>query len=310
MTDEIKVISGSANPALTKEICDFLKIEPVQTDINRFSDGEISVKIKENVRGRDVFIVQPTCPPQNDNLMELLILIDAVRRASADRITAVIPYYGYARQDRKDQPRVPITAKLVANLIAAAGANRVLTMDLHADQIQGFFDLPVDHLYAAPVFVEYFKKKNLKDFVLMSPDVGGLKSARALANRMGVAFGGVDKRRIDAKNTEVVNVLGEVEGKDVIIVDDMTSTAGSLTQAAKAIKANGAKDIYAGITHAVLCGPAMERINSSPIIELAVSNTIPMDVDGSKVKVLSVANLLAEAIHRIHRNESVSSLFI
>lgn len=313
MVDDIKVISGTANPELTKQICSFLKTHVCEANIKRFSDGEISVQIKENIRGRDVFIVQPTCPPQNDNLMELLILIDAARRASAERITAVIPYYGYARQDRKDRPRVPITAKLVANLITGAGAHRVLTMDLHADQIQGFFDIPVDHLYAAPVFIDYFKSKELKDFVLMSPDVGGIKSARALANRMGVPFGGVDKRRIDAANTEVMNVMGEVEGKDVIIVDDMTSTAGSLSQAAKAIKNNGAKKIYAGITHAVLCDPALDRINESPIEELAVSNSIPLNLleeKSPKIKVLSVADLLGEAILRIHRSESVSSLFV
>jgi len=312
MTEDIKVFSGTANPDLTDEICSFLKVKRGEADVVRFSDGEISVKIKENVRGRDVFIVQPSSPPQNDNLMELLILIDAVRRASADRITAVIPYYGYARQDRKDQPRVPITAKLVANLITAAGANRVLTMDLHADQIQGFFDIPVDHLYAAPVFIEYFKSKKLDNIILVSPDVGGIKGARALANRMGVDFGAVDKRRISAKQTEVMNVMADVEGRNVIIVDDMASTAGSLTEAAKAIQSKGAKEIYAGVTHAVLCGPAMERINSSPIKELAISNTIPLkiDGDGSKIKVLSVANLLGEAIWRIHKNESVSSLFI
>ena len=313
MVDDIQVISGTANLALTQEICAFLKVKVCEADIKRFSDGEISVQIKENIRGRDVFIVQPTCPPQNDNLMELLILIDAARRASAERITAVIPYYGYARQDRKDQPRVPITAKLVANLITVAGAHRVLTMDLHADQIQGFFDIPVDHLYAAPVFIKYFKSKKLEDFVLMSPDVGGIKAARALANRMGVPFGGVDKRRIDATHTEVMNVMGEVEGKNVIIVDDMTSTAGSLTQAAKAIKAKGAKKIYAGITHAVLCDPALERIKASAIEELAVSNSIPLkdsERGCSKIKVLSVADLLGEAILRIHRSESVSSLFV
>ncbi len=313
MVDDIKVISGTANPELTEDICAFLRVSRCKADVKRFSDGEISVQIKENIRGRDVYIVQPTCPPQNDNLMELLITIDAARRASAERITAVIPYYGYARQDRKDQPRVPITAKLVANLITGAGAHRVLTMDLHADQIQGFFDIPVDHLYAAPVFIDYFKSKELDDFVLMSPDVGGIKSARALANRMGVPFGGVDKRRIDGANTEVMNVMGDVKDKNVIIVDDMTSTAGSLTQAAMAIKKNGAKKIYAGITHAVLCDPALERINESPIEELAVSNSIPLKINEKecpKIKVLSVADLLGEAILRIHRSESVSSLFV
>lgn len=312
MNEEIKVFSGSANPQLAKKICDFLKIPLGQADVTRFNDGEIFVKIKENVRGRDVFIVQPTCPPQNDNLMELLILIDAVRRASADRITAVIPYYGYARQDRKDQPRVPITAKLVANLITAAGADRVLTMDLHADQIQGFFDIPVDHLYAAPVFIDYFKAKKLKDLIIMSPDVGGIKSARAMAKRIGVDFGVVDKRRINSSRTEVMNVLGEVEGKVVVIVDDMATTAGSLTEAAKAIQQRGAREIYAAITHPVLCGPAMDRVKASPLKEMVVSDSIPIrDKKASKkIKVLSVAQLLGEAIHRIHNSESVSSLFV
>lgn len=312
MNEEIKVFSGSANPQLAKKICDFLKIPLGQAEVTRFNDGEIFVKIKENVRGRDVFIVQPTCPPQNDNLMELLILIDAMRRASADRITAVIPYYGYARQDRKDQPRVPITAKLVANLITAAGADRVLTMDLHADQIQGFFDIPVDHLYAAPVFIEYFKTKKLKNLIVMSPDVGGIKSARALAKRIGVDFGVVDKRRINASRTEVMNVLGDVEGKVVVIVDDMATTAGSLTEAAKAIQKRGAKEIYAAVTHPVLCGPALDRVKASPLKEMVVSDSIPIrDKKASKkIKVLSVAQLLGEAIHRIHNSESVSSLFV
>jgi len=260
----------------------------------------------------DVFVVQPTCPPPNDNLMELLILIDALRRASASRITAVIPYYGYARQDRKDQPRVPITAKLVANLITAAGADRVLTMDLHTDQIQGFFDIPVDNLYSAPVFVDDIKKMGLEQVTVVSPDVGGIKAARSFAKRLNAELAVVDKRRVNSKQAEVMNIMGDVEGRNIVIVDDIISTAGSVTEAAQALKNKGAKDIYCYITHPILVGLALERIKNSPIKLLNVSDSIPIGdkTNEKRIKVLSVAKLLGEAIKRIHKNESVSSLFI
>lgn len=276
-----------------------------------FSEGEIRIKIEENVRGKDVFVVQSTCPPPNKNLMELLILIDALKRASAKRITAVLPYFGYARQDRKDQPRVPITAKLVANLITTAGADRVLTVDLHAGQIQGFFDIPMDHLYAVTTFVGYFKALKVKNIVAVSPDVGGIKMARAYAKRLESPLAIVDKRRISPEDAEAVNILGEVRGKNALIIDDLVTTAGSLVEAAAALKKAGAKDVYAAITHPVLSGPALKRISSSPIKRLFVTNTIPVE-DGKKhkkIKVLSIAPLLAEAIKRIHNEESVSNLF-
>jgi ribose-phosphate pyrophosphokinase len=305
------LFTGNANKKLAEEISDFLKIKLGNIEVGRFSEGEISVKINENVRGQDVFIIQPTCPPVNENMMELLIMIDAFKRASAKRITAVIPYFGYARQDRKDQPRVPITAKLVANLIANAGADRVLTMDLHAGQIQGFFDIPLDHLYAINVFVEYFSKAKVKDLVIVSPDVGGIKMARAYAKRFKADLAIVDKRRVNALQAEVMNILGEVKDKNVIIVDDMVATAGSLVEAAAALKKAGAKDIYAAISHPVLSGPAIDRVKKSTLKELVVTNSIP--VEKSKkiptVKVLSIAPLLAEAMKRIHNEESVSSLF-
>lgn len=306
------VFTGNANPKLANDICKYLGISLGDAFVGCFSEGEIRVKINQNVRGRDVFVIQPTCPPTNDNLMELLILMDAFARASAGRITAVIPYYGYARQDRKDQPRVPITAKLIANLLANAGAQRILTVDLHADQIQGFFDIPVDHLYAAPVLIEYFRKFEGKDLVVFSPDVGGVKMARAFAKRLEAPLGIVDKRRIDAQSAEVMNILGDAKGKIAVLVDDMCATAGSLTEAANALKKQGAREIYAGVTHGVFSGPALERLEESALKEIVVTDTIPLDNHKKhpKVRVLSVANLLGEAIKRIHSEESVSSLFV
>ncbi|MFH1046370.1 MAG: ribose-phosphate pyrophosphokinase [Candidatus Omnitrophota bacterium] len=309
--DKLAVFSGNANPNLAQEICKYLRVRLGETAVTRFSEGEIKVQLKENVRGKDVFLIQPTCPPVNENMMELLIMIDALKRASAGRITAVLPYYGYARQDRKDQPRVPISAKLVADLITTAGASRLLTIDLHAQQIQGFFDIPVDHLYAINVFLEYYERLNLENLVVVSPDVGGIKMARAYAKRFNADLAIIDKRRINSEETEVINILGEVRGKNAIIVDDLVATAGSLVEAAQALKDNGAIDIYAAITHPVLSGPALERIEYSCLKQLVVCDTIPVEDSKShpRIKVLSVAPLLGEAIKRIHREESVSCLF-
>ena len=311
MKNKIAVFTGNANRKLSKEICRFLKIPLGKALVARFSEGEVRIKINQDVRGQDVFVVQPTSPPVNEHLMELLIFLDALKRASARRITAVIPYYGYARQDRKDQPRVPITAKLVANLLTGAGASRVLTMDLHASQIQGFFDIPLDHLFAINVFVEYVKENRIKDVIVVSPDVGGIKMARAYAKRLGVPLAIVDKRRVSDKDAVVMNILGEVKGKNVLIIDDMVATAGSLVEAIKALKENGAREIRAIITHAVLSGPAMDRISNSDLKELVVTDTIPLPPEKRirKIKVLSVAPILSEAIRRIHEEESVSSLF-
>jgi ribose-phosphate pyrophosphokinase len=307
----MNIIAGNANPKLAQEICRYLKIPLSDALVTTFSEGEIRVKIDENVRGRDVFIIQPTCPPVNDNLMELLILIDALKRASAKRITAVLPYFGYARQDRKDQPRVPITAKLVANIITKAGADRILTVDLHAGQIQGFFDIPMDHLYAVNIFVNHIKKIKLKNIVIVSPDVGGIKMARAYAKKFEAPLAIVDKRRVSGEETEAMNILGDVKGKNLIIVDDLVATASSLVEAAAALKKQGGKDIYAAITHPVLSGPAIKRINDSVIKKLFVTNTIPVEngKKHKKIEVLSIAPLLAEAIKRIHDEESVSCLF-
>jgi ribose-phosphate pyrophosphokinase len=278
--------------------------------VSSFPDGETRVKINENIRGRDIFIVQPTCPPTNQNLMELLILIDAFRRASAYRITAVIPYFGYARQDRKDQPRVPITAKLVANLLHAAGAQRILTLDLHAQQIQGFFDIPVDHLYAAPVLIRYIRQKRLANLAIVSPDVGGLKLASAYAEALNATLAIVGKRRKSPTETEALHVIGEVQDKNVVMVDDLTETAGTLTSAAGLLKKHGAKDIYAGVSHAVLTGIAHERLQNSEIVELITTDSTPVQVsDDYRMTVLSIAELLGEGIQRIYSNESVSSLF-
>lgn len=309
--DKLMIVSGNANPRLAKDICVDLKIKLGEVLVGRFSEGEIRIKVNDNVRGKDVFVVQPTCPPVNENLMELLILIDALKRASAHRITAVMPYYGYARQDRKDQPRVPITAKLVANLLTVAGANRVLTMDLHAGQIQGFFDIPLDHLFAINVFVDYVSKLKLNNLVVVSPDVGGIKTARAYAKRLSAALAIVDKRRISPEKSEVMHILGEVDGSDALIVDDLTATGGSLIEAAAAIKKAGAKNIYAAVTHGILSGKAIENIQKSEIKKLLITDTIPLDDSKkvSRISVLSVASLLADAIKRIHNEESVSSLF-
>jgi len=309
--DKLTIFSGNSNKKLTQEICESLGVPLGKISADTFRDGETRVKIKENIRGKDVFIVQSTCDSANQNIMELLIMLDAAKRASAQRITAVLPYYGYARQDRKDQPRVPITAKLVANLLTRAGANRVITVDLHAGQIQGFFDIPLDHLFAVSVFGEYFQEKELEDIAIVSPDVGGIKMARAYAKRFGAGLAIVDKRRIDDVKAEVMHIMGDVKGKNVIMVDDIVATAGSLTEAAAALKKNGAKDIYAAITHPVLCGPAIERLEKSEIKELVVTNTIPLGEDKKmkNIKQLSVAPLLGEAIRRIHNEETVSALF-
>jgi ribose-phosphate pyrophosphokinase len=309
----MRVFSGNANRPLAEEICRYLGIQLGEANTSRFSDGEFNFQINENVRGADVFIVQPTCPPVDENIVELLIMLDAFRRSSADRVTAVIPYYGYARKDRKDRPRVPISAKVMANIITTAGANRVLTMDLHAGQIQGFFDIPVDHLYAAPVMLDYFAKLKLPDLVVVAPDAGGVERARAYAKRLDCDLALADKRRDKEKmNTvEVMNIVGNVEGRTALIVDDMVDTAGSLTQVAQSIAANGAREVYACCTHAVLSGPAMERIEKSTIKELVVTNSIPPRQSVSrKVKSLSVAGLLAEAIRSIHTSASVSKLFV
>jgi ribose-phosphate pyrophosphokinase len=310
--DKLAILSGNAHPELAKNICKYLKVKLSSALVDRFSEGEIRVKIDENVRGKDVFVVQPTCPPPNENLMELLIMIDALKRASSQRITAVIPYFGYARQDRKDQPRVPITAKLVANLLATAGANRILTMDLHAGQIQGFFDIPVDHLFAVGVFIDYLSKFKLKDLVVVSPDVGGIKMARAYAKRLSAGLAIIDKRRISPEKAEAMHILGEVEGKNVVIVDDLIATGGSLIEAVQALKKAKAKSIWAAITHGVLSGPALERIDKCKDLEkLLITDSIPLDdrKKHSGIQVLSVADLLGEAIKRIHNEESVSSLF-
>jgi ribose-phosphate pyrophosphokinase len=308
---QLKVFTGNANPELAKKICKYLKTPLGDALVTTFSEGEIRVKINEDVRGRDVFIVQSTCPPSNNNLMELLIMIDAMKRASARRITAVMPYFGYARQDRKDQPRVPITAKLVANILEAAGADRILTMDLHAGQIQGFFDIPMDHLFAVNTVVDYFKKKKLKHLVVASPDVGGIKMARAYAKRLNAPFAVIDKRRNDDKHTEVMSVLGDVKGKNIVIVDDLVATASSVCEAAGALKKEGALKIFAAVSHPILSGPALERIKKSPIEEFIVSDSIPLgrEKQDPVFRVLSVAPILGEAIQRIHHEESVSSLF-
>ncbi|MBN1794973.1 MAG: ribose-phosphate pyrophosphokinase [Candidatus Omnitrophica bacterium] len=313
MKTKISVFTGNAHPALAQEICDHLDVPLSRARVGRFSEGEISVKIEENVRGKDVFVVQPTCPPPNEHLMELLIMLDALRRASARRITAVVPYFGYARQDRKDQPRVPITAKLVANLITVAGANRVLTIDLHAGQLQGFFDLPLDNLYAINVFVDHVMEMNIDDLAVVSPDVGGIKMARAYAKRFGAALAIVDKRRLSPDSTEVMNIMGDVKGKNVLIIDDIIATAGSICEASVALKAAGARDIFAAITHPVLSGPALERLEKAPIKTLFVTNTIPLDDRKkrcSKIEMITIASLLAEAIQRIHNEASISELFV
>ncbi len=315
MENKIRVFSGNSNPALAEKICEGLKVPLGAAKVKTFSDGEIMVEIGENVRGRDIYVVQSTCCPTNNNLMELLIMVDALKRASAATITAVIPYYGYARQDRKVAPRTPITSKLVADLITTAGTDRVVTVDLHAGQIQGFFNIPVDNLYAAPVILEHLRKRfpSHDDVVMISPDAGGTERARAFAKRLGCTLAVIDKRRTGPNVAEVMHLIGDVKDKVAIILDDMIDTAGTLAQAANALKAHGAKAIHACATHGVLSGPAIERINNSAIEELVITDTIPGGeklAATSKIKVLSVAELLAEAIRRIHEDESVSSLFV
>lgn len=309
----LRIFSGNSNLPLTLEICGILGTPLGKASVRNFSDGEIQVDIDESVRGMDVFVIQSTCTPGNTNLMELLIMIDALKRASASRITAVLPYYGYARQDRKVSPRAPITAKLVADLITTAGANRVLTMDLHAGQIQGFFNIPVDHLFAAPVLLDYMRSRFRENLVIVSPDAGGVERARAFAKRLNAKLAIIDKRREGPNVAKFMNIIGEVEGLQAIILDDIVDTAGTLIESSSALASKGAKRVVACCTHAVLSGPAVERINNSMIEEVTVTNTIPLKpeaIGNSKFKVLSVAKLLAEAIKRIHCNESVSSLFV
>jgi ribose-phosphate pyrophosphokinase len=307
----MKIFTGTANPKLAQNIADSLGIPLGKAMVSRFPDGETAVKILENVRGRDVFIVQPTCHPPNETLMELLIMVDALRRASAARITAVMPFYGYARQDRKDQPRVPITAKLVANILVAAGTNRLLTMDLHAQQLQGFFDIPVDHLYASPVIAKYLIEKKLSKLVVVSPDTGGLKMAHAYSEMLGAGLAIVAKQRKGPSEVEAITMVGDVRGCNCVLVDDLATTAGTLTTAARILKENGAEGIYAAVSHAVLTDVGVERLKNSQIKELVVTDTVPMlaNLNGFPVTVLSVAGLLGEAILRIHDNQSVSSLF-
>ena len=312
MTKELKLFSGNAHRALAAEIAQYLKLQVGDAEVTRFSDGEVFVQMNENVRGSDVFVVQPTCPPVNDNLMELLIMIDALKRASAGRITAVLPYYGYARQDRKVQGRVPITAKLVADLLTAAGVDRVLALDLHAGQIQGFFNIPVDHLFAGPpVIVDYLSKKDLRDPVVVAPDAGGVERARAIAKRLKAGLAIIDKRR-DRPNVAVMrHLIGDVKDKDAIVIDDMIDTAGTLVQAVSALEREGARRIIAGGVHAVLSGPAVERLKAAPLEEIVVTNSIPLTPDKrlATMTVLTVAPLLGEAIRRIHDEESVSTMF-
>ena len=310
---EIKVFTGNANPALAKEICQLMNMPLGNAVVTCFSDGEINVQIVDNVRGMDVFVVQPTSSPVNSHIMELLIMIDALKRASAARITAVLPYYGYSRQDRKVQPRVPITSKLVADLITTAGANRVLTMDLHAGQIQGFFNIPVDNLFAAPVILEYLRSKKFTNLTVVSPDAGGVERARAFAKRLDASLAIIDKRRDKPNVAQVMHIIGDVKDHDCLLLDDMVDTAGTLTEGASALKANGAGKIYAACTHAVLSGPAIKRINESALDEVIATNTIALDTkqqECRKLKVLSVAPILAEAITRIHEETSLSSLFV
>ena len=303
------IFSGTSNPELSEEIAKYLEQPLSKASIKRFSDGEISIQIAESVRGKDVFIIQPTSSPTNDNLMELLIMTDALKRSSANSITAVVPYYGYARQDRKAAPRVPITAKLVANLMETAGITRMVTVDLHASQIQGFFDIPVDNLYGAILFMDYIKAKNFKNPIIASPDIGGVARARYFANKLGLDMVIVDKRREKANESEVMNIIGKVEGKDVILIDDMVDTAGTMVKAASALKKLGANSVMACCTHPVLSGPAYERLEAGELDELVVANTIPMKKSCKKIKMLSTASMLGEVIRRVHNNESVNSLF-
>jgi ribose-phosphate pyrophosphokinase len=313
MAGELKIFGGRAHPALVAEICDYLNLEAGKVSAFNFSDGETFCQIEENVRGSDVFVVQPTCGPVNENLMELLIMLDSFKRSSASRVTAVLPYYGYARQDKKDRPRVPITAKLVADLISRAGADRVLTMDLHADQIQGFFDVPVDHLFAAPVLLEAVRDLEIPDLVVVSPDAGGVERARAIAKRLSAGLAIIDKRRTAPNEAEVMHLIGDVEGCNALVVDDIIDTAGTLTKSVEALKQKGANRVLAAGVHGILSGPAIKRIASSPLEMVLITNTTPVDdklAKLPKLRPLSVAPLLGEAIRRIHENSSVSSLFV
>ncbi len=311
--NQLKIFSGSANRPLAEEIANFLGVELGQMEITRFSDGEIYPQIQENVRGADVFVIQPTCHPVDRNLVELLLMLDAFKRASASRITAVLPYYGYARQDRKDKPRVPISAKLVADLITTAGATRALFLDLHAPQIQGYFNIPVDHLFASPVLIEYFRAKSLPDLTIVSPDAGGVERARFFAKQMDSALAIVDKRRVDMDVSEVMHVIGEIEGRSALIIDDIVDTAGTLVKTARALKEQGAARVLAGCTHAVLSGPAIERLCDSCLEEVVVTNSVPLNSEAKRcdrLAVLSVAGLLARGIRSIHEETSISQLFL
>jgi len=310
---DLKIFSGNAHPKMAEEIALHLKISVSKADLRKFSDGEIFVEIKENVRGTDVFVVQPTCTPVNDHLMELVIMVDALRRASARRITAVVPYYGYARQDRKNAPRVPISAKVVAEMFMAVGVRRVLCMDLHAGQIQGFFNIPVDHLYAAPVILRHIKENFDDDVIMVSPDAGGVERTRAFAKRLNSGLAIIDKRRDKPNECEAMHVIGDVKGKTAILMDDMVDTAGTLCAGAKTLLENGAREVHACCSHPVLSGPAIERLRNSALKTLVVTNSIPLRGEAlncDKIKVLSVSNLLADAINRIHNEDSVSSLFV
>jgi len=313
MKTELKIFSGNGNPALARAICEYLRVPLGRWKLTQFSDGEVYCQILENVRGTDAFLIQPTCPPVNENLMELLIAVDALKRSSADRITAVLPYYGYARQDRKDKPRVPISAKLVADLLQAAGIHRILTMDLHAPAIQGFFDVPVDHLFATPVILEWIEEQRFKNLMIVSPDAGGVERARFYAKRMSAELAIIDKRREEANVAQTMNVIGEVEGRTCVIVDDLVDTAGTLVGSVNALKERGAVAVMACFSHGLLTGPAMERLDSVDLDSVVVTNTVPLSEEKArhpKITVLRVANLLGEAIARIHSNSSVSSLFV
>ncbi len=312
MPDGITLLTGNANKPLAVKVSEHINVPLTDATVTKFSDGEILIQINENIRGSDVFVIQPTCRPVNDNIMELLLMIDALKRASARRITAVIPYYGYARQDRKVQPRVPISSKLIADLLEAAGANRILAIDLHAAQIQGFFNIPVDHLYAAPILHDYFRKRGFVDLVIVSPDAGGVERARAFAKRLNASLAIIDKRRELANVSKVMHVIGDVKNRDAVILDDMIDTAGTITQAADALKANGAGRVFAACTHAVLSGAAIQKINDSSLEEVIATDTIPLQDKIEKCRkltVLSISALLAEAIKRIHDESSISSLF-
>jgi ribose-phosphate pyrophosphokinase len=313
MAGELKIFGGRAHPALVQEICDYLNLEAGNVAAFNFSDGETFCQIEENVRGSDIFVIQPTCSPVNENLVELLIMLDCFKRSSASRVTAVLPYYGYARQDKKDRPRVPITAKLVADLISRAGADRVLTMDLHADQIQGFFDVPVDHLFAAPVILDALRELRIPDLIVVSPDAGGVERARAIAKRLGAGLAIVDKRRTAPNEAEVMHIIGDVAGCNAIVVDDIIDTAGTLTKTVDALLSKGAQRVLAAGVHGILSGPALQRIADSALETVLITNTTPVEEKLSrlpKLRPLSVATLLGEAIRRIHENSSVSSLFV